>query len=56
MNRLQPLVFCPHAGEQEINSLSKEGAKRLSVPYRVRDLMPKTDCTAGHSAKKSLPF
>lgn len=33
---LQPLVFCPHAGEREINSLSKEGAKRLSVPYRVR--------------------
>lgn len=33
---LQPLVFCPYAGEREINSLSMEGAKRLSVPYRVK--------------------
>lgn len=33
---LQPLVFCPDAGRQDINELALEGAKTLSVPYRVK--------------------
>lgn len=33
---LQPLVFFPDAGRPEINTLSMEGAKALSVPYRVK--------------------
>ena len=33
---LSPLVFYPVAGEQSVNEQSLEGAKVLSVPYRVK--------------------
>lgn len=33
---LQPLVFCPDAGTNEINSRALEAAKMLAVPYRVK--------------------
>ena len=33
---LFPLVFIPSVGSDEVNRLALEGAKMLSVPYRVR--------------------
>ena len=34
--RLQPLVFFPIAGQEEVNNISLDAAKTLTVPYRVR--------------------
>lgn len=34
--RLQPLVFFPVAGQEEVNNISLDVAKTLTVPYRVR--------------------